>query len=117
MVVLRRQPDSCRALFYGVRAVAYLKLEYDLMAREPMLITKTLKAPSSVEEVVEVHSQSKRPIAERFHLQVDRQTKKSYSTAVAATDAAMLLKRSYPLLQVVVYDSVEVSRTAVELKT
>jgi hypothetical protein len=86
------------------------------MAREPLLTTKTLKASPSVEEPTEIHTQSKKRIPERFHLQVDRQTKKSYSTAEAAMDAAMLLKKNYPLLQVVVYDSVEVSRTVTELE-
>ena len=85
------------------------------MAREPMSITKTLKASPVMEEAAEIHTQSKRPIPERFHLQVDRQTKKSYSTVEAATEAAMLLKKSYPLLQVVVYDSVEFSGTVTEL--
>jgi hypothetical protein len=37
-------------------------------------------------------------------LQVDRQTKRSFATFEAAEQAGMAIKKSYPLLQVAVYD-------------
>jgi len=80
-----------------------------------MMTVKVTKIPIAVEETPEVHTQGKRPPAGRFHLQVDRQTKKSFSTSEAALEEAVILKRKYPLLQVVIYDSIELSRAVTEL--
>ena len=65
-------------------------------------------------EVDEVPSQRKRPETGRYLLQVDRQTKGSYTTAEAAQSAALVIKTSYPIVQVSVYDSVEYTHTMVE---
>lgn len=43
----------------------------------------------------------------RYRLQVDRQTKGSYSTHEAAMDAALAIKRAYPILHVAVFDAQE----------
>ena len=43
----------------------------------------------------------------RYRLQVDRQTKGSYPTHEAAMDAALAIKRSYPILHVAVFDAQE----------
>jgi len=43
----------------------------------------------------------------RYRLQVDRQTKGSYPTHEAAMDAALAIKRAYPILHVAVFDAQE----------
>ena len=53
--------------------------------------------------------------AARYLLQVDRQTKGSYPTAEAAQSAALVIKKSYPVVQVSVYDRVGNTSTLVEL--
>jgi len=63
----------------------------------------------------EVFSQRKRPERGRYLLQVDRQTKGSYTTPEAAQSAALVIKNAYPIVQVSVYDSVEYTHTMVEL--
>jgi hypothetical protein len=69
-------------------------------------------APEMVQEVL---SQSKRPEVGRFLLQVDRQTKGSYTTAEAAETAGMVIKKSHPIVRVSVYDSVETANKIIEL--
>jgi hypothetical protein len=69
-------------------------------------------APENESEVV---SQRARAEIGRFLLQVDRQTKGSYVTADAAAAAGMVIKKSYPIVQVSVYDSVESVNTPVDL--
>ncbi len=61
----------------------------------------------------EVFSQQKRPERGRYLLQVDRQTKGSYTTAEAAQSAALAIKKGYPIVQVSVYDSVDNTNTIV----
>jgi hypothetical protein len=55
----------------------------------------------------EVRSQSKRPDAGRYLLQVDRQTKTSYPTAEAAQAGGLIIKKGYPNVQVTIYDTVD----------
>ena len=43
----------------------------------------------------------------RYRLQVDRQTKGSYPTHEAAMEAALAIKRAYPILHVAVFDAQE----------
>jgi hypothetical protein len=62
----------------------------------------------------EVFSQRKRPERGRYLLQVDRQTKGSYTTPEAAQSAALAIKTAYPIVQVSVYDSVDNTNTLVE---
>jgi len=50
-------------------------------------------------------------------LQVDRQTKNSYTTSEAAQSVALAIKTGYPIVQVSVYDSVEHTHTIVEVPT
>ena len=69
----------------------------------------------SEKEVEEVFSQRKRPERGRYLLQVDRQTKDSYTTSEAAQTAALVIKTGYPIVQVSVYDSVEYTHTMVEV--
>jgi hypothetical protein len=72
-------------------------------------------AESAPENENEVVSQRKRAEVGRFLLQVDRQTKGSYVTADAAETAGMIIKKSYPIVQVSVYDSVDSVSTPVNL--
>ena len=81
------------------------------------MATRQIKMPvkdSSEHEVEETLSQSKRPERGRFLLQVDRQTKGSYTTSESAQAAALVIKKNYPIVQVSVYDSVDNSNTLVE---
>ncbi len=81
------------------------------------MATRQIKMPvkdDSEKEPEEVFSQRKQPERGRFLLQVDRQTKGSYATAEAAQAAALVIKKSYPIVQVSVYDSVDNTNTLVE---
>jgi hypothetical protein len=66
-------------------------------------------------EVDDIFSQRKRPERGRYLLQVDRQTKGSYTTPEAAQSIALGIKTAHPIVQVSVYDSVDNTSTLVEL--
>jgi hypothetical protein len=77
---------------------------------------RQFKMPEKAEaEPEEVFSQRKRAEPGRYWLQVDRQTKGSYSTAEAAHLAGAVIKRGHPVVHVTVYDSVESANTTVEI--
>lgn len=81
------------------------------------MATRQMKMPikdDSNKQTEEVFSQRKQPERGRFLLQVDRQTKGSYTTAEAAQAAARVIKKSYPIVQVSVYDSIDNTNTLVE---
>jgi hypothetical protein len=81
------------------------------------MATRQIKMPvkdNSEPEVEEVFSQRKRPERGRYLLQVDGQTKGSYTTLEAAQAAGLVIKKGYPIVQVSVYDSVDNSSTRVE---
>ena len=82
------------------------------------MATRQIKMPvkkeSSEPEVEETFSQRKRPERGRFLLQVDKQTKGSYTTAEAAQAAALVIKKKYPIVNVSVYDSIDNTSTLVE---
>ena len=81
------------------------------------MATRQIKMPvkdSLPQGVEEVLSQRKQPERGRFLLQVDRQTKGSYTTLEAAQAAALIIKKNYPIVKVAVYDSVDNSDTLVE---
>jgi len=46
-----------------------------------------------------------RPALERFRLQVDRQTKASFKSSEEAEKAGKAIKKTYPLVQVSIYDA------------
>ena len=80
------------------------------------MASRQIKMPAkddSEKEVDEVLSQRVRPERGRYLLQVDRQTKNSYTTSEAAQSAALAIKTGYPIVQVSVYDSVEHTHTMV----
>ncbi len=77
---------------------------------------KTLtKGPELIEPAQELFTQRKRPEHGRFLLQVDRQTKSSYTKSEAAEEAGLAIKTGHPILQVAVYDAVECVSKTVEL--
>lgn len=81
------------------------------------MATRQMKMPvkdNSAPEMEAVMSQSKRPERGRYLLQVDRQTKGSYTTLDTAQAAALAIKKAYPIVQVSVYDSVDNSNTMIE---
>jgi hypothetical protein len=81
------------------------------------MVSHQIKMPvkdASDKDVDEAPSQRKQPERGRYLLQVDRQTKGSYTTAEAAQAAALVIKTGYPIVQVSVYDSVDYTHTFVE---
>ncbi len=60
-----------------------------------------------------VLSQAKRPEPGRFWLQVDRQTKSSFGTFDEAQAAGLIIKGKFPIVQIAVYDKVELTNTVV----
>jgi hypothetical protein len=83
------------------------------------MATRQIKMPEKTESEPEApvpgFSQRKRPELGRYLLQVDRQTKQSYATLEAAGTAGLAIKKSYPIVCVSVYDSVETNNTVIEL--
>jgi hypothetical protein len=69
--------------------------------------TITTKTITLAPEADEPATHGKRPDGGRYRLQVDRQTKESYTTYEAAEAAGMAIKKAYPVLQVAVYDGVD----------
>ena len=59
--------------------------------------------------------QRKPPESGQFHLQIDRQTKSSFTTYDAAEKAALAIKTAYPIVHVAVYDTKESLHKVVEL--
>jgi hypothetical protein len=68
--------------------------------------TLTVKKRESSEETASEPVGQKRPTLQRYRLQVDRQTKSSYDTLEAAEKAGKAIKKSFPVVQVAVYDAV-----------
>jgi hypothetical protein len=66
------------------------------------------------ERVEEARSEQSQPGTERYLLQIDRQTKRSFKTPEAARSAAMEIKARFATLQVSIYDDVSKSRTVVD---
>ena len=88
------------------------------MATVPRRGSKTITlTPDPEEPVQEPVTQGKRPDSGRFRLQVDRQTKESYTTYEAAEAAGLAIKKSHPILQVAVYDRVDGVNKIIELPT
>jgi hypothetical protein len=55
-----------------------------------------------------------RPENQRYLLQIDRQSKRSFETSEAARSAALEIKSRFPALQVSIHDIVTGSRTVVD---
>ena len=59
--------------------------------------------------------EQKQPAKERYLLEIDRQTKRSFTTPEAARSTALEIKARFPALQVSVYDGVTKSRTLIDV--
>jgi hypothetical protein len=71
----------------------------------PRKAVRTITMKEDPEGAVEEQPDQRKPAESgQFRLQVDRQTKRSFATFEAAEQAGMAIKKSYPLLQVAVYD-------------
>jgi hypothetical protein len=77
--------------------------------------TMTMRPNHEEEPCEERVGQQPRPEQGQFRLRVDRQTKRSYATYEAAEQAGMAIKKSYPILQVTVYDRVESVNKIIDL--
>ena len=75
----------------------------------------TTLGPEPEDSVKKLVTQRKRPDSGRFCLQVDRQTKQTYTTYEAAEAAGMAIKKDYPTLHVAVHDGVESVNKIIEL--
>jgi len=73
------------------------------------------KKVSKTEQPEEERPRHQQPDTERYQLQIDRQTKRSFKTPEAARSAALEIKSRFPILQVSIYDSVSKSRTVVDV--
>jgi hypothetical protein len=70
---------------------------------------------AKAEQTEEERPQRQQPDTERYQLQIDRQTKRSFKTPEAARSAALEIKSRFPILQVSIYDSVSKSRSVVDI--
>jgi hypothetical protein len=82
-------------------------LRADLECREKKVVR--------TEQADEARPKQEQPEMDRYLLQVDRQTKRSFKTAEAARSAALEIKTRFPALQVSIYDGSSKSRTVVGL--
>ena len=73
------------------------------------------KKVARTEQADEARPKQEQPEMDRYLLQVDRQTKRSFKTAEAAGSAALEIKTRFPALQVSIYDGSSKSRTVVGL--
>jgi hypothetical protein len=73
---------------------------------------KKVAIPEQTEEERPRHPQ---PDTERYQLQIDRQTKRSFKSPEAARSAALEIKSRFPALQVSIYDGATKSRTMVDV--
>jgi hypothetical protein len=73
------------------------------------------KKAAKPEQSEEERPQHQQPDTERYQLQIDGQTKRSFKTPEAARSAALEIKSRFPALQVSVYDSLNNSRTVVDV--
>jgi hypothetical protein len=73
------------------------------------------KKVAKSEQPEEERPRQQHPDTERYLLQIDRQTKRSFKTPEAAWSAALEIKSRFPVLQVSIYDSVTKSHTMVDV--
>ena len=73
------------------------------------MATKKINMPPKEETIEEapVRKGQLRPTQERYLLQVDRQTKRSFADVEEAQKAGEAVKKAYPMVMVSIYDSAE----------
>ena len=74
------------------------------MALHPKTVNMT-KGLDREDPAPEPFSQNRRPEIGQFRLQVDRQTKASFTTYEAAEQAGMVIKKAHPVVRVAIYDA------------
>jgi hypothetical protein len=88
-----------------------------LSQRERVLPQRQFRMPikkvANAEQTEEERPQQRQPDTDRYLLQIDRQTKRSFKTPEAAQAMALEIKARFPFLQVSIYDGVTKSRTVV----
>jgi hypothetical protein len=89
-------------------------MEWSVARRQVKMLTQDRKRDPG-KEVVESVSQECRPELGRYLLQVDKQTKGFFPTPEAAHSAGLKIKKSFPILQVAIYDDIQNTRTLVKL--
>ena len=67
---------------------------------------KTLKASDPIEQAPLAVDQRKQA-EQRYRLQVDRQTKRSFDSLEAAAEAGTVIKKAHPIVQVSIYDAID----------
>jgi hypothetical protein len=67
---------------------------------------KTPKASDPIEQAPLAVDQRKQS-DQRYRLQVDRQTKKSFATIEPAIEAGLTIKKAHPIVQVSIYDAID----------
>ena len=87
------------------------------MAEHEMKMPAKNTKKDAEEDNGKMPSQRKRPESGRYLLLVDRQTKSSFQTFDAAHLAGLGIKKTNPILQVTIYDSVDYSATLVDAPT
>jgi hypothetical protein len=90
------------------------------MAKTPLSLKSKEPAAASAdaettEVVFEPQSQKRRPESGRYRLQVDRQTKSTYTTFEAAQAQGMIIKKQFSQVQVAIYDTQASANTILEL--
>ena len=78
-------------------------------------IRTPIKKVDNAEQTDNERPPQQQPDTERYQLQIDRQTKRSFKTPEAARTMALEIKARFPILQVSIHDSVSNSRTVVDL--
>ena len=73
------------------------------------------KQVANAEQAEDDRPQPRQPETERYLLQIDGQTKRSFKTPETARSMAFEIKARFPALQVEIYDNVTNSRTVVDL--
>ena len=82
----------------------------------PQRPSKTpIKKVANAEQTEEERPHQRQHDTDRYLLQIDRQTKRSFKTPEAAQAMALEVKARFPILQVSIYDSVSISRTVVDV--
>jgi hypothetical protein len=84
--------------------------EWVLPQRHFRMPAKKVAKPEQAEEE---HPRRQQTDTERYLLQIDGQTKRSFKTPEAAQGVALEIKARFPILQVSIYDSVSNSRIVV----
>lgn len=76
------------------------------MALRAAAVPKTRSKDADIEQAPLVVDQRRQP-DQRYRLQVDRQTKRSFASIEPAAEAGLAIKRAHPIVQVSIYDAVD----------